>query len=65
MPLRALDRLFSPRSVTVIGASADDGTVGHVILHNLLAGGFTGPILPVNPKRKAVAGVLEIGRAHV
>jgi len=58
MPLRALDKLFSPRSVAVIGASADDGTVGHVTLHNLLAGGFTGPILPVNPKHKAVAGVL-------
>ena len=58
MSLRALDKLFAPRSVAVIGASADEGSVGHVVLRNLLAGGFSGPVLPVNPRRKAVAGVL-------
>ena len=58
MSLRALDKLFAPRSVAVIGASADEGSVGHVVLHNLLAGGFSGPILPVNPRHKAVGGVL-------
>ena len=58
MPLRALDKLFAPRSIAVIGASADAGSVGHVVLRNLLAGGFTGPILPVNPRHKAVGGVL-------
>ena len=27
-------------------------------MRNLLAGGFSGPIMPVNPKRRAVCGVL-------
>ncbi len=57
MPTRNLDKLFAPRSVAVIGASGDKGSVGHVILRNLLAGGFTGPIMPVNPHRKTIAGV--------
>ncbi|MCH8503132.1 MAG: acetate--CoA ligase family protein [Ectothiorhodospiraceae bacterium] len=53
---RNLDCLFNPGSVAVIGAS-DRGT-GGVIMRNLLAGGFNGPIMPVNPRRRAAAGVL-------
>lgn len=44
-----LDYLFSPKSVAVIGASKTPGKVGHDILANLVAGGFTGKIIPVNP----------------
>ncbi|MDJ0623189.1 MAG: acetate--CoA ligase family protein [Desulfocapsaceae bacterium] len=43
-----LDHLFSPRSVAVIGASKTPGKVGHDILANLISGGFTGSIIPVN-----------------
>lgn len=56
MTIRNVSRLFEPASVAVIGAS-DDG-IGGVIMRNLLAGGFTGPIMPVNPRRRAAAGVL-------
>jgi len=56
--VRNFDRLFQPRSIAVIGASARAGHVGHVVTANLLAGGFQGPILPVNPKRAAILGVL-------
>ncbi|CAK0770226.1 acetyltransferase [uncultured Gammaproteobacteria bacterium] len=58
MSLRHLDRLFQPRSIAVIGASAQPRHVGQVVMRNLLAGGFDGPIMPVNPKRTHVAGVL-------
>ncbi|MGB0683432.1 MAG: GNAT family N-acetyltransferase [Magnetovibrionaceae bacterium] len=58
MPLRHLDKLFNPGSIAVIGASARPEKVGHVIMKNLLHGGFKGPIMPVNPRHKAVSGVL-------
>ncbi len=53
---RNLNSLFEPRSVAVIGAS--DRGAGGVIMRNLLGGGFGGPVMPVNPRRRAVAGVL-------
>ena len=53
-----LQRMFRPRSVAVVGASNRPQRVGNVIMRNLLAGGFDGPIMPVNPRYQAVAGVL-------
>lgn len=50
-------RLLNPRSVAVIGASRNAGTVGHQVLRNLLAGGFAGPVHPVNPSAEHVASV--------
>ena len=50
-------RLLNPRSVAVIGASRNAGTVGHQVLRNLLAGGFAGPVYPVNPGAEHVASV--------
>ena len=41
---RSIGRLLNPRSVAVIGASADPAKLGHVVLTNLLRAGFTGPI---------------------
>ena len=58
MSTRNLDKLFKPQSVAVIGASNRPYAVGTVVMRNLLLGGFLGPIMPVNPKRNAVAGVL-------
>ncbi|MCX5739937.1 MAG: bifunctional acetate--CoA ligase family protein/GNAT family N-acetyltransferase, partial [Proteobacteria bacterium] len=39
-------------------ASDRPGSVGGVVLRNLLRGGFAGPVMPVNPKHQALAGVL-------
>ncbi len=58
MTTRNLDKLFKPKSVAVIGATNREKAVGSVVMHNLLEGGFEGPVLPVNPKYEAVAGVL-------
>jgi acetyltransferase len=55
MSIRNLDRLLAPRSVAVIGGSDRPG-IGAVVMRNLLAGGFKGPIWPVNPKHVQVAG---------
>ena len=54
---RPLDPIFSPKSVAVIGATENPGSVGRTILDNLIKGGFPGKIFPVNPKRDTVLGV--------
>ena len=56
MSVRNLEGLFHPRSVAVIGASERPGSVGAVVLANLLAGGFKGPIWPVNRAHATVDG---------
>ncbi len=58
MSIRNLNCLFKPRSVAVIGASSRPQAVGTVLMRNLLQGGFSGPIMPVNPKYQAISGVL-------
>ena len=58
MSFHFLQSLFNPQSIAVIGASARPQRIGNVVMRNLLAGGYGGIIMPVNPKRKAVAGVL-------
>jgi acetyltransferase len=60
-PLRhqrpALDAMFSPRSVAVIGATETEGSVGRTVLENLTAQSFGGIVYPVNPKRPQVLGL--------
>ncbi len=58
MSIRNLSFLFEPTSVAVIGASDRPRSAGAVVMRNLLAGGFAGPIMPVHPRHRAVAGVL-------
>ena len=50
----AVQSFLEPRSVAVIGASRRRGTVGGEILHNLLAGEFTGAVHAVNDKADLV-----------
>ena len=54
---RSIERVLRPRSIAVIGAGRARGGVGHELLRNILAGGFNGPLYPVNPNAKAVASV--------
>ena len=48
--------LLAPSSIAVVGASADEKKVGHMILANLLKG-FKGRIVPVNPKGGEILGL--------
>lgn len=57
MTIRNFDRLLAPRSVVLIGASAQAGSIGQIVSANLLAGGFKGPIWLVNPKHDMLGGV--------
>ena len=52
-----LDKLFSPQSVAVVGASPRESSAGQAVLRNLRGGGFAGAIHLVNPRYDAIEGV--------
>ncbi|MBI4775328.1 MAG: CoA-binding protein [Deltaproteobacteria bacterium] len=52
-----LDTLFHPRSVAVVGASSGIRKWGYLILCNILAGGYTGAVYPINPKETNICGL--------
>ncbi|MFT5539500.1 MAG: acetyl coenzyme A synthetase (ADP forming)-like protein, partial [Alphaproteobacteria bacterium] len=64
--LVTMKRIFHPKSVAVIGASAEDGKIGNSVMKNLINGGFAGEIYPVHPKadeilgKKVYASILDI-----
>ena len=53
----ALEPLFLPRSVAVIGATDRPDTVGRSVVSNLLESKFPLKIYPVNPSHPQVAGI--------
>ena len=55
--LSALNRIFRPDSVAVIGASSTPGKIGYAIVENLKNGGYKGHIYPVNPKAEEILGL--------
>jgi acetate---CoA ligase (ADP-forming) subunit alpha len=52
-----LDRMFSPRSVAIIGAGAESDKVGHAIMDSIVTGGFPGRIYPIHPRHKEIMGL--------
>ena len=53
----ALNAIFAPRNVAVIGASETHNSVGRTLMWNLISNPFGGAVFPVNPKRGSVLGV--------
>ncbi len=53
----ALAKLMAPRSVAVVGASADPLRIGGRPISYMLARGFKGEIYPVNPNRAEIQGL--------
>ena len=56
VPPEAIGSLFYPKSVAIVGASAQIGKWGHSLMTNTISGGFKGRIYPVNPKGGRIAG---------
>ncbi len=52
-----LTPLFEPSSVAIVGASEREGSVGAVLIANMLAAKYAGALYAVNPKYKSVQGV--------
>jgi acetyl coenzyme A synthetase (ADP forming)-like protein len=53
----SIRKILNPSSIAVVGASRTPGTIGYEVVHNLVRGGFTGPVLPVNPNAGSVGGI--------
>jgi len=53
----ALDLIFSPRSVAVLGVGATPGTVPNDIFCNILGSGFKGVLYPVAPGKHSINAV--------
>ena len=62
MSLYALDAVFRPRSVALVGASPRERSVGRAILRNLREAGFAGPMGVVNPRHASLEGVASVAR---
>ncbi|MHA2601748.1 MAG: acetate--CoA ligase alpha subunit [Candidatus Thorarchaeota archaeon SMTZ1-83] len=54
---KAIDVLFNPRSIAVVGASATEGKLGNDVVKNLLESEFEGRIYPVNPRGGEILGL--------
>ncbi len=55
--LSAMKSIFKPRSIAVIGASAEAGKIGYAVVRNLLDGGYRGTIYPINPRAQEIQGL--------
>lgn len=53
----SMKSVFDPRAVVVVGANRERGKIGSEILHNLIAGGFTGRLFAVHPSASSIDGV--------
>ncbi|MDT4899729.1 MAG: hypothetical protein QOJ78_659 [Pseudonocardiales bacterium] len=53
----SLTPMLAPRSIAMVGVSDREASVGHQVLSNILAGGYTGSIHVVNPRHAAVLGM--------
>lgn len=56
----ALDVLFNPRSIAVVGASRTKGKLGQAVLALLKKNGYGGKIIPVNPSGGEIEGLQAV-----
>ena len=52
--------LLKPKSVAVVGASAKRVSQGNLVIANLLAAKFPGPIIPIHPTAETIDGLRAI-----
>ena len=58
----SLSAFFRPQGVAVVGAGRHRGRIGAEIFHNVLACGYRGRVVPVNPSGQPVEGVPSVPR---
>jgi len=52
-----LNKIFNPKSIAIIGASDEEGTVGYALMKNFKELGFEGKIYPVNIRKTEIMGL--------
>ncbi len=53
----SLQPILNPKSVAIIGAARNPGTIGNLLMRCILYNGFSGTVYPVNPNTDAVLSV--------
>ena len=54
---KGLDTFFKPKSIAVVGASANSTKIGHAALKNILISDYECKIYPINLKEKKILGL--------
>lgn len=57
LPDPSLSRLFDPQGIAIVGASATPGKIGAMPITLLQQHGYSGRIIPVNPRADIIAGL--------
>ena len=52
-----LDRLLAPRSVAIVGASADPKKISGIIIAFLEKSGYAGKVMPINPRYEKIGNL--------
>ena len=55
--VEAFEPLFYPKSLAIIGASAEPAKFGNIILRAIMEIGYRGKIYPVNPEGGVINGL--------
>ena len=53
---------FTPNSVAVVGASAEPGKLGFIVINNIIQYGYKGKIYPINPSATEILGLKSYPR---
>lgn len=51
-----INAVLEPKSIAIVGASADPEKIGYKVVANLIDGGYDGAIYPINPKADEILG---------
>ncbi len=52
----AMQRIMNPEAVAVIGASDGEGKIGNSVMKNIINGGYSGALYPINPRADEILG---------
>lgn len=55
--LKQFQKLFTPKSLAIVGAAREPGKLGNIVVKNIVDGSFKGKIFPVNPNADAINGL--------
>lgn len=55
--MRDMGGMFEPKSIAIVGASRDSKKVGAIVLKNIIRGGYSGKIYPINPNLNNVGNL--------
>ncbi len=62
--IQAMDTIFNPQNIVVIGASKSIMKWGTIIMANLVSGGYQRKIYPINPRQSHILGVKAYPSIH-